>query len=180
MVRRAIAAAALAATLAAPASAVGWLTFDEAQALHALSQIEQYKQMIASAQTELKSLPANLFSATDASQRLVAVQGLLQAAQQACTNPASAALPVCQVRENVAKQQASTLARDIADMQSLRNAASGSQGNLSIAQTNAAALLKIAQKLQDAEGRDLANEQGSTIDQKARLQVSPSKTGNPW
>jgi hypothetical protein len=179
MVRRAALAAALAVSFAAPASAQ-FLTLDLTQKLDALKQIEQYKQMITSAQTELKSLPATLFSATDASQRLVAVQGLLQAAQQACTNPASAALPVCQVRENVARQQASTLARDIADLQSLRNAASGSQGNLSIAQTNAAALLKIAQKLQDAEGRDLANEQGSTIDQKARLQVSPSNTGNPW
>jgi hypothetical protein len=167
---RALVALAIFGVTAAPASAQ-WLTLDAAQAAHALSQIKQYEQMITSAQTELRSLPASRFSATDATQRLQAVQGLLAAARQACANPANVAPSVCRVRENVASQQASSIGRDIADLQGLRTAAAGSAGNLQIQQTNAAALLSVAQQLQEAKAREIATEQAREINDAARLRT---------
>jgi hypothetical protein len=166
--RRVMASAALIAALSAPASAQ-FLTLDTAQAAHALQQINQYTEMIAHAkdqvaalQQALKTLPAGAFSATDATQRLTQVQQLLASAKASCSNYQNVAPNVCRVREQVAAAQGSTAMQDIADLQSVRNAAISNANSGSIVQAtqaNALGILALAKQFQDQAARDRAAEQ---------------------
>jgi hypothetical protein len=163
--RRVIASAALVAALSAPASAQ-WATFDLSQQIHALKQIDQYTEMIAHAkdqvaalQQALKTLPAGAFSATDATQRLTQVQQLLASAKASCSNYQNVAPNVCRVREQVAAAQGSTAMQDVADLQSIRNAASGSISPVQATQANALGILALAKQFQDQAARDRAAEQ---------------------
>jgi hypothetical protein len=159
-VRRLAASVALYMSLAAPAQAQ-WLVFDVKSVTTQLESLKKEIALVRSAQQELQSIPASLFAATDASGRLRAVQQTLQAAKAACEGVTNGRVmpSVCNVRSSVADQQAASIGQDLTNLQSLRNAASGSTGNLAIAQTNAAALISIGQQLQDQKTRDLAAEQ---------------------